>query len=632
MQKRKTTRAVRALSNERDISELEQAPYRELVPARNIYEVFETNALLHGDRPALTLLQSGDPQDVGASYTYRELLAEITRAANMLYALGIRRQGVVSVLARTHARVPAILWGAETVGIASCINYLLAPETIAALLEAEQARILVCPGPALDPELWAKAQAVVERARGLEAVLVLGAGTTPMPSARFHDLDQLMEAQPHDRLLGSSLPDADDIAALFHTGGTTGLPKLVPQTHGNQIHAAWSLAQLFHLSEQDVCLNGFPWFHVGGTSTLGLSSLSSAGHQIILSPAGFRDTSVVKNIWRLVEHYSATVLGGVPTAIGSMSGVPADGHDLSSLRFVMTGGSVLPTAVAKRFEQRTGVPLIEQYGMTETVAAIATTPVNGKHIRGSVGVRCPYSEISIKKPGSDGGYVDCAPGEIGLVTVRGPQVFGGYLEPAHNAGVFTPDGCFITGDLGYLDEAGYLFLSGREKDLIIRSGHNIDPSSIEEVANSHPAVALSAAVGMPDEYAGEVPVVFVEPLPGQRLDIGELMDFIALRIHEPPAKPRQVFLIEEIPVTAVGKVFKPQLRELAIRYKLRDVVGDVGDALELVEIVALDGAPESFEVRVRPTGRAEFAPAAEALTRALAELPVRVQLAALPVR
>lgn len=629
MQMRKTTRAVRVLRTEQDIAELEKTPYRELVTSRNIYEVFETNALLHGDRPALTLLQSGDPQDVGATYTYRELLAEITRAANMFHTLGIRRRGVVSVLARTHARVPALIWGAETVGIASCINYLLAPETIAALLEAEEARILVCPGPDLDPELWEKALAVVERAKGLEAVLVLG-GAADMPNERFHDLDLFMDAQPHDRLLCPTMPDTYDIAALFHTGGTTGLPKLVPQTHGNQIHAAWSLAQMFQLSEEDVCLNGFPWFHVGGTSTLGLSSLSSAGHQIILSPAGFRDTSVVKNIWRLVEHYRATVLGGVPTAIGSMSGVPADGNDLSSLRFVMTGGSVLPTAVAKRFEQCTGVPLIEQYGMTETVAAISTTPVSGKHIRGSVGLRCPYSEINIKKIGSDGSYVDCAPGEIGLVTVRGPQVFSGYLEPTHNKGAFTPDGSFITGDLGYLDEEGYLFLSGREKDLIIRSGHNIDPSSIEEVANSHPAVALSAAVGMPDEYAGEVPVVFVAPLPGQQLDIGELMDFIALRIHEPPAKPRQVFVIDEIPVTAVGKVFKPQLRELAVKHKLRDVVGEFSDALELVEIVAVDGAPESFEVRVRPTGQAEPAPAMEALTRALGELPVRAQLMALP--
>lgn len=630
MQMRKTTRAVRVLRTEQDIAELEKTPYRELVTSRNIYEVFETNALLHGDRPALTLLRSGDPQDVGATYTYRELLAEITRAANMFHTLGIRRRSVVSVLARTHARVPALIWGAETAGIASCINYLLAPETIAALLEAEEARILVCPGPDLDPELWEKTLTVVERTKGLEAVLVLG-GAADMPSERFHDLDLLMDAQPHDRLLCPTMPDAYDVAALFHTGGTTGLPKLVQQTHGNQIHAAWSLAQMFQLSEEDVCLNGFPWFHVGGTSTLGLSSLSSAGHQIILSPAGFRDTSVVKNIWRLVEHYRATVLGGVPTAIGSMSGVPADGNDLSSLRFVMTGGSVLPTAVAKRFEQCTGVPLIEQYGMTETVAAISTTPVSGKHIRGSVGLRCPYSEISIKKIGSDGSYVDCAPGEIGLVTVRGPQVFSGYLEPAHNKGAFTPDGSFITGDLGYLDEEGYLFLSGREKDLIIRSGHNIDPSSIEEVANSHPAVALSAAVGMPDEYAGEVPVVFVAPLPGQQLDIGELMDFIALRIHEPPAKPRQVFVIDEIPVTAVGKVFKPQLRELAAKHKLRDVVGEFSDALELVEIVAVDGAPESFEVRVQPTGQAESAPAMEALTRALGELPVRVQLTALPM-
>lgn len=467
---------------------------------------------------------------------------------------------------------------------------------------------------------------MAKQAKTLEAVLVLGAAPDK-PDARFHDLDQLMGDQPHDRLLCPGLPDSDDIAALFHTGGTTGLPKLVPQTHGNQIHAAWSLAQMFALSEQDVCLNGFPWFHVGGTSTLGLSSLSAAGHQIILSPAGFRDTSVVQNIWRLVEHFGATVLGGVPTAIGSMSEVPTDGHDLSTLRFVMTGGSTLPTAIAKRFEQRTGVPLIEQYGMTETVAAIATTPVHGKHVRGSVGLRCPYSEIAIRRPDAGGHYVDCARGEVGLVMVRGPQVFKGYLEPSHNEGAFTPDGFFITGDLGYLDEEGYLFLSGREKDLIIRSGHNIDPLAIEEVANSHPAVALSAAVGMPDEYAGEVPVVFVAPQPGQALDVDELMDFIALRIHEPPAKPRRVFVIEQIPTTAVGKVFKPQLRQLATRHKLRELVGEAGDALELVDIVVSEkGKEECYEVRVRRTRKAECAVAVEALTRALGELPVHVRL------
>lgn len=626
MQKRLTTRAVRRIRSEQDVAELERVPYEELVTSRNIYEVFEAVAHHHGDRPALTVLQSGDLSDSVDSFTYRELLGEITRAANMFHELGVRRSGVVSILARTHTRVPALIWGAETAGIASCINYLLAPEVIAALLEAEGARILICPSPELDPELWEKTLVIAERCKSLEVILVLGGTGPDFSDPRFHDLDQLMDAQPADQLLVSRLPKAEDIAALFHTGGTTGLPKLVPQSHRNQIHAAWSLAQLFDLSEQDVGLNGFPWFHVGGTSTLGLSILSSGGHQIVLSPAGFREPGIVKNIWRLVERYGATVLGGVPTSIGSMSEVPTDGCDLSSLRFVMTGGSVLPTAVAKRFEQRSGVALIEQYGMTETVAAIATTPVNGEYVRGSVGVRCPYSQIKIKKAERNGGFVDCAPGEVGLVTVGGPQVFAGYLDPEHNKDAFTADGYFITGDLGYLDENGYLFLSGREKDLIIRSGHNIDPSSIEEVANSHPAVVLSAAVGMPDEYAGEVPVVFVAALPGQQLDVKELKEFIALRIHEPPAKPRQVFVVDEIPVTAVGKVFKPELRDLAVKHKLRDVVAAFGEQVEFVEAVAKEGAYESYEVRVREVSGKCTDDTLKALKRVLAELPLSAEL------
>ena len=618
-----TTRAARPIRSLEDIELLEALPFDDLIPHQNVYEIFQATAQHHGDRPALTVLPSADLDETPTVYTHHQLLREITRAANMLDGFGIGGAGVISILSRTHARIPALIWGAETAGVASCINYLLEPEAIAALLEAEKAQILVCPGPGYDVEIWNKAQEAIARVDTLKAVLVLGP-TPDAADARVQSLDEAMDKQPADRLVFVRRPARDSIAAIFHTGGTTGLPKLVPHTHLNQIHAAWSLAQLFSLTEHDIALNGFPLFHVGGASTIGLSVLAAGGHNVMLSPSGLRNQDIVRNIWKLVGRYRATFIGGVPTSIGSMSEVPVAGCDVSSVRFAFTGGAPIPTAVAERFEQRTGIPLLEQYGMTESVAALATTPFHGKHIRGSVGIRCPFSQIRIMRRDECDAWKECATGDVGSVVVSGPQIINGYMDPRHNEDSFTPDGSLITGDLGYLNDDGYLFLTAREKDLIIRSGHNIDPVAIEEVANAHPAVAVSAAVGMPDGYAGELPVVFVAPSPGHSIDTAELQGFIAERIPEPPAKPRHVFVLDAIPVTGVGKIFKPALRDLALNYKLRMEVAALDAEIEVLDVACDASGGASLKLRAgRPIKQARNE---RRLADALARLPVPVRV------
>jgi fatty-acyl-CoA synthase len=619
----KTTRSLAKIQGLKDIEQLELASYDELIPSCSLYEVFQSTAKLQGDRTALTMLGSA-LDEAPVIFSHRELLAEITRAANMLARFGVAGKGVVSILARTHARIPALIWGAETAGTVSCINYLLTPEVIAALLKAEHAEILICPGPALDAELWAKVLEVIPGVPELRAVLVLG-GKADFDYPRVHDLDEMMDLQPADRLIFEHVPDRNAIAALFHTGGTTGVPKLVPQTHANQIHAAWSLAQLFDITEQDVALNGFPLFHVGGTSTIGLSVLAAGGHVVMLSPSGLRDPAIVQNFWHLVERYRATIIGGVPTSIGAMCEVPVGERDLSSVRFAFTGGAALPAAVGQRFEARTGIRLLEQYGMTESVAAIATTPFNGKQVRGSVGIRCPFSSIDIMQCDQEGVWTPCPTGTVGSVIAHGPQIVSGYLDPKHNLNAFTPDGGLITGDLGRLDQDGYLFLTGREKDLIIRSGHNIDPLAIEEVANSHPAIAVSAAVGMPDGYAGELPVIFVALAPNQSVDTAELQKFIGDRIAEPPAKPRHLFVLDAIPVTGVGKIYKPALREMALVYKLRMEIAELGGAVEVIDIsAARDGAEASVVLRARDRdGRTRCA---DKLAAAFGNLQVKVRI------
>jgi len=321
-------------------------------------------------------------------------------------------------------------------------------------------------------------------------------------------------------------------------------------------------------------LNCLPMFHVGGTISLGMSGMAAGAHEVILSPYGLRNQDIVRNYWKIAARYKATIVGGVPTALVAISDIPVGDADITSVRIGFTGGSLCPVPVGERFEKKINGPLYEQYGMTETGAMISSNPVMGKRILGSSGLRVPFSDLMIarQKEIENETVVKCDVGEIGSVLVRGPQVFPGYKDPRHNAGALLEGGWLVTGDLGYMNDNNRLFLTGREKDLIIRSGHNIDPAAIEETANANPAVSMSAAVGMPDAYAGEVPVLFVVRAPGKNIDMAELQTYMRDHIAEPPAKPKKIFEIEELPVTAVGKIFKPRLRELAAREKIRQEI------------------------------------------------------------
>lgn len=563
----RTTRPVLDVRTIEDIVAIESRPYDELVTARSLYDLFLATARYGRDRKALTVLRSPDPVDIGVALTHRQLLAEITRAANMFRTIGISPgNGVVAFLSPTLPEIPALLLGAQVAGVASSLNYLLSRDAVIDLLNAEKATILVLPARALDETCWAKVEGVLSHVPTLTEILVIGGDGEGR--AGYCGLERALAAHRADRLDFEPSADRNTVCALFHTGGTTGRPKLVRLTHGNQIHAAFGFAQVFSYDERDVVVNGFPFFHVGGTMTVGLSVLAAGGHILVPSPWGLRLPAAVAAYWQLVESFGATVVGGVPTSIAALTDSWKPGTDVSAVRMAVTGGAVLPKALGERFEMATGIRLFETYGMTETAAAIAFNPGRGTPVAGSVGLRSPYSQTRIVPLGAAGNE-SCASGETGLVQVRGPQVFPGYVDPAHNIGTLADDGWLTTGDVGYLTADERLVLTGREKDLIIRSGHNIDPAAIEDVANQFPGVQISAAVGMPDQYAGEVPALFVVPSPGSEIDLAALQGHLDRHIHEPPARPKSVLAIGALPVTAVGKIFKPSLRDLAIKEKVR---------------------------------------------------------------
>ena len=600
-----------------DIEALERLPYDRLVPARNLYQLFEATARLHPDRQALTVVAKNERGPGEVSLTHRELLAAIFRAANLFRAYGIAPDGpTVAFLCPILPPIFPALLGAQVAGVASSINYLLSESAIIELLEAQNAAVLVIPSEAADPALWQKAIDVAARVPSLRKILVVGESRTL--SGRFAGFETAESAQ-RETLDFAPPVDRQSVCALFHTGGTTGRPKLVRLTHGNQIHAAWSFAQVHGLDELDIALNGFPLFHVGGTMTLGLSILAAGGHVIVPSPYSLRSPEAIRDYWHTVARFRATIVSGVPTSIAALAEVPIGSCDISTVRMALTGGAVLPKAVGDRFQARTGIRLFETYGMTETAAAIAFNPGRGQPLQGSVGFRAPFAQTRIVPLDGADTQRQCPPLISGLVLVKGPQVFPGYVDPRHNDGVLTDDRWIITGDIGYLTEDQRLVLTGREKDLIVRSGHNIDPAAIEDVANGFPGVQISSAVGMPDAYAGEVPILFVVPSPNQTIDLGKLREHLDRNVNEPAARPKRVVLLDALPVTAVGKIFKPTLRDLAVQEKARSEIDRIFGADTAADI-AVD-KDDKLNTRVRISLASEDQARLEALAESLSTLP-----------
>lgn len=585
-----TSRPLRTLS---DIERFErELPFEERCRARSIYDVFAQAAEIHPHRTAITMVMTGEATETPRRVTFRELLGGITRAANLFREIAGSRPGVAFLLpnlVETHF----VLWGAEIAGYAVPINPLLTPNHITELVRSAGAEILVALGPDPHSDIWEKACEVAKLLPDLKLIEVSTSTADQSPGViEFHPAWQ---RQRHDQLDFQDIGRDDDIAAYFHTGGTTDAPKLVANTHRNQIVAAFGTAALLHLSEQDRATNGLPLFHVAGTITFSLAFFLVGSEVIILSPTGLRNPSVVQNFWRIVERYSVTVAGGVPTVISALLGVPVDA-DLSSVRISITGSAATPIALAEQFETHTGRTLHEIFGMTECAATISINPP-GARVIGSAGFRIPYIQTSVRRLNPDGSLGDqCQIGEIGVLTISGPTVTPGYRNSKHNEALLLGQE-ISSGDLAYSDKDGRIYIAGRAKDLIIRSGHNIDPKMIEEVVQQHPAVALAAAVGQPDRYAGELPVCYVSLKPGARVTHEELRAFAEPQISERPAWPKQYYVIDQIPTTGVGKIFKPALRADATRRQVEQAIAAAIHHDEAV-VSAVPGGSRGMKVTI----------------------------------
>jgi acyl-CoA synthetase (AMP-forming)/AMP-acid ligase II len=315
-----------------------------------------------------------------------------------------------------------------------------------------------------------------------------------------------------------------------------------------------------------------------------MAAVTSGAHVVFPTPQGYRGDGVFDNFWKLVERWQISFIITVPTAIAAMMQRPVNA-DVSSVKTAFSGSAPLPVELFHRFEKATGVTLIEGYGLTEATCLVSCNPVNGEKKIGSVGIPFPHTEVKILKMAGDK-VLECGTDEVGEICIDNPGVFEGstYTESDKNIDLFHYDIYLRTGDLGRIDADGYLWITGRAKDLIIRGGHNIDPAEIEEALAGHPAIAFAGAIGQPDSFAGELPCVYVELVDGGQVDTDDLMTWCRDHIHERAAMPKHIEILDELPKTAVGKVFKPDLRKRAITRVYNAALKEADVAVEVIAV------------------------------------------------
>jgi len=331
-----------------------------------------------------------------------------------------------------------------------------------------------------------------------------------------------------------------DPALICYTSGTTGAPKGAVLRHGNLLASAQALRLAWRWAQDDLLVLALPLFHIHGLG-VGLHGTLLAGASAVLLPR-----FDVDEVLDAVRDHRATLFFGVPTMYTRLAGSPRAG-ELAALRLLVSGSAALPPTVFERLAERAGQRVLERYGMTETIMNVSN-PHDGERRPGTVGLPLPGVELRL----ADGD---------GEVLLRGPNVFGGYWRNAQaTAEAFDDDGWFRTGDLGSLDERGYLRIEGRSKELIITGGYNVHPREVEELLLEHPRVAEVAVVGTPSEEWGEVVTAFVVPAdPANPPDPAELLAFAGGRLAA-FKRPRLVRYLEALPRNALGKVLKHELR------------------------------------------------------------------------
>lgn len=565
---------------------------------KSVIESLKRAESLFADRPALSFQLDGTPDCPSTTLTWAQVVDTAFRFAALLEDLGVSADDKVAYLLPNLPETVATFLGAMIQGVVVPVNPLFESEQISDILNETQARVLVTLKPLPRVDIAQRAAAAVSRVSSIVAVVEVDlADYLPIakrlavkvlrPRVRYSAaLKRLSfsEALPERPTAPQGYKDGEDrVVACFHTGGTTGSPKLIQHFEAGVLFNGW-LGSALLFDERSVALCPLPLFHVFGCHAILMGAVCAGAHVVLPSPAGFRGEGVLENFWALVERWRATFVIAVPTAMSAMLRHPVDA-DVSSVELLLSGSAPLPAALYEHFEQQTGIEVVEGYGMTEATALVSANPVGGEKKIGSVGIPFPYVDLEVRRQ-TPNGWQRCATDEIGEICVQGPGIRTDalYLGDTQICDRVCPDGFLRTGDLGRTDADGYLWITGRAKDLIIRGGHNIDPSMVESAFEQHPDVGLVAVVAQPDAHAGEVPCAYVTLAPGAPTDAAALAESVNPLITEQAARPKRIVVIDDMPLTTVGKISKLALRKRAIQEVFDEALEAAALAPRVVEV------------------------------------------------
>ncbi|MBL4768782.1 MAG: acyl-CoA synthetase [Rhodobacteraceae bacterium] len=562
---------------DRDAIENEM-PWSERDLPVTLYQMLSATAAKHPKSNALTFQLLSGPTDKAETLNWIEMLEKTVQAANLFRSLGIGETDVVAFILPNCNETVLTLLGGAIAGIVNPVNPLLEPEQIGSILRETNAKVVVTLKAFPKSDVAQKTAEAVRHAPNVKTVLEIDLNRylTPPKSwivplvrpkmegaltADYLNFNKELNKQPKALTFADSTEDR--VAFYFHTGGTTGMPKVAQHKYSGMVYNGWIGGELL-LSAEDNIMCPLPMFHVMACHVILMAAVYCGAHVILPTPQGYRGEGVFDNFWKLNERYKTTFIVTVPTAIAATMQRPVDA-DISTVKKAFSGSAPLPLELFRRFEEATGVTIIEGYGLTEATCLVSGNPVDGEKKIGSIGIPFPYTDVKIYK-GSPDGPIEADVDEIGEICISNPGVYAGhtYTEVAKNVDLFYQDKYLRTGDLGRLDADGYLWITGRAKDLIIRGGHNIDPAEIEEALLGHEAVGFAGAIGQPDAHSGELPCAFVELVAGASVTPEDLVEHCKVHVHERAARPKHITILDELPKTAVGKVFKPDLRKNAI--------------------------------------------------------------------
>jgi long-chain acyl-CoA synthetase len=555
-----------------------QATGRPLVfKPRLLTDMFETTVRRHGSRPAIDFM--------GRITHYDELGAMVNKAAAGLQALGVKPGCRVALCLPNIIYYPVLYFATlKAGGIVVNVNPLYVERELCHLLEDSGAEIIATCDI---PDIYGRVSHAAEKL-GLRHVIscpvadalptVKGLAyrllkrsmiAAPGPSPRHLTFAQMMK---RGGTLAPVSAKPDDVAVLQYTGGTTGSPKAAMLSHANLV--ANADAMVIHTGGEEMIgeeriLGVLPLFHVFALTTV-LSFAIRVGAEMILLPR-FELDQVLKTIARSKPTY----FPAVPTIYNAIAGVAeARKVDLSAIKACISGGAPLPAEVRIAFETTTGGKLVEGYGLSEASPIITCNPIIGENKGGSAGLPFPGTVIEIRDRDNPDRLMP--PGEVGEICARGPQVMSGYWnKPSESEQVFI-HGALRTGDVGYLDEDGYLFIVDRIKDVILCGGYNVYPRMIEEALYEHPAVAEAVVIGIPDAYRGQSPKAFVKLAADHHATPEELRAFLQDKVSKIEL-PREVEIRESLPKTLIGKLSKKELVEEELAKTAAAAVRPVGE-------------------------------------------------------